>query len=389
MENFTYQNSTKIIFGRGTEDQVGEEVSRFSKKILFHYGSGSIKRTGLYDRVVKSLKNSGVEFIELPGVKPNPKLSLIKEGIKICRGNNIGFILAVGGGSVIDSSKTIAIGVPYNGDVWDFFTRKAVAKEAMPIGVILTIPAAGSETSKSMVITNEDLGMKLFYNGGEEVRPKFSILNPEITFSLPAYQTACGIVDMMVHVMERYFTQTKDVDLTDRLCEATLKTIIKFAPIVLAEPENYAARAEIMWAGTVAHNDLLGMGREEDWGSHKIEHGVSSLNDMPHGAGLSILYPAWMRYVYKNNINRFAQFAVRVWNIEPSFDFKEKLVLEGIERLEKFFKEIGMIQSLKDAGIDRSQFDRIAEISTFYGSPGSIMKLSKKDIIEILNLVSD
>ena len=386
MENFTYQNSTKIIFGRGTEEQVGEETSRFSKKILLHYGQGNIKKTGLYDKVIESLKKSGVEFIELPGVRPNPKLSLVREGIRICRENNISFILAVGGGSVIDSAKAIAIGVPYSGDVWDFFIRKAIEKETMPIGVVLTIPAAGSETSKSMVITNEEQNLKLFNSGIEEVRPRFSILNPELTYSLPAYQTACGAVDIMAHVMERYFTQTRDVDITDRLCEATLKTMIKFAPIALMEPENYTARAEIMWAGTIAHNDLLGTGREEDWGSHKIEHGVSALNDMAHGAGLAIIFPAWMKYVYKANINRFAQFAVRVWNIEPSFDSQEIVAMEGIRRLEVFFGDIDMPGSLKDAGIVRSQFDKIAEISTFYGSPGSIIKLSKKDVIEILNL---
>jgi alcohol dehydrogenase YqhD (iron-dependent ADH family) len=386
MENFTFQNSTKIIFGKGTEEQVGEETSRFSKKILFHYGTGSIKDTGLYDRVINSLKNSDIEFIELPGVRPNPKLSLVRKGIKICRENNIDFILAVGGGSVIDSAKAIALGIPYKGDVWDFFSRKNIEKEAIPIGVVLTIPAAGSEASKAGVITNEEQNLKLYNRGIEALRPRFSILNPELTFSLPAYQTACGAVDIMAHVMERYFTQTKDVDITDRLCEATLKTMIKFVPIALAEPDNYAARAEIMWTGTIAHNGLLGTGREEDWSSHNIEHGISSLNDMPHGAGLSILFPAWMKYVHKANINRFVQFAVRVWNIEPLFDTQEKVALEGIKRLERFFKDIGMPSSLRDAGINKSQFDEIADISTFYGPIGSIIKLSKKDVIEILNL---
>jgi len=386
MENFTFQNSTKIIFGRGTEEQVGRETSRFSKKILLHYGTGSIKKTGLYDRVVKSLRKSKVDFIELPDVRSNPRLSLVREGIRICRENNIDFILAVGGGSVIDSAKAIAMGVLHDGDVWDFFTRKAKEEKALPIGVVLTIPAAGSETSTAAVITNEENNLKLYNEGIEELRPKFSILNPELTFSLSSYQTACGATDIIAHVMERYFTQTKDVDITDRLCEATLKTMVKFVPIALAEPKDYVARAEIMWAGTIAHNDLLGTGRGEDWSSHNIEHGLSALNDMAHGAGLAILFPAWMKYVYKANVNRFAQFAVRVWNVEPSFGPQEAAALEGIKKLGTFFRDIGMPGSLKDAEINRSQFDEIADIATFYGPIGNISKLNKKDVIEILNL---
>ncbi|MCL5985145.1 MAG: iron-containing alcohol dehydrogenase [Actinobacteria bacterium] len=388
MENFIFQNSTRIIFGKGTEEQVGSEVSRFSKKILLHYGGGSIKKIGLYDRVIKSLKESKIDYIELPGVKPNPRLSLVREGIKICRKNNIDFILAVGGGSVIDSAKAIAIGVPYDGDVWDFFTRKVKGKEAIPIGVVLTIPAAGSETSMAAVITNEEQGLKLCNIGIEKLRPRFSILNSELTFSLPPYQTASGAVDIMAHVMERYFTQTRDVDITDRLCEATLKTMIKFVPIVLAEPRNYAARAEIMWAGTIAHNDLLGTGRVEDWSSHNIEHGISSINDMAHGAGLAIVFPAWMKYVYRANVNRFAQFAIRVWNVEQSFDSQKGVALEGINKLESFFRYIDMPCSLREIGIGRDHFDEIAAITTFYGSIGNLMKLNKEDVIKILDLAT-
>jgi alcohol dehydrogenase YqhD (iron-dependent ADH family) len=388
MENFTFQNSTKIIFGKGTEEQVGRETSRFSKKILLNYGTGSIKKIGLYDRIVNSLRKSEVDFIELPDVRSNPRLSLVREGISICRENNIDFILAVGGGSVIDSAKAIAMGVLYDGDVWDFFTRKAKEEKALPIGVVLTIPAAGSETSTAAVITNEENNLKLYNEGIEELRPKFSILNPELTFSLPPYQTACGAVDIMAHVMERYFTQTKDVDITDRLCESTLKTMIKFAPVAIARPGDYAARAEIMWAGTIAHNDLLQTGRVTDWSSHNIEHGISSINDVAHGAGLAVVIPAWMKYVHRANVNRFVQFAVRVWNVEPSFDSQELVAIEGIRRLEAFFKDIGMPDSMNEIRINRSRFNEIADIATFYGPIGNLMKLNKKDVIKILNLAA-
>jgi hypothetical protein len=276
-----------------------------------------------------------VEFIELGGVQPNPRLSLVKQGIELCRKHNIDFILAVGGGSVIDSAKAIAVGVPYEGDVWDFYSGKAVPEKALPVGVVLTIPAAGSEASKSSVITNEDGWYKRGLNV-EIIRPKFAIMNPEITFTLPPYQTACGAADIMAHVMERYFTHQKDVDFTDRLCEATLKTIIKNVPIVLEEPENYQARAEIMWASTIAHNDLLSTGRIGDWASHAIEHELSGIYDVPHGAGLAVVFPAWMKYVYKEDVDRFVQFATRVWDVEMDFSNPERTALEGIYRLTQF-----------------------------------------------------
>jgi hypothetical protein len=335
MENFTFLSPTKIIFGRGVENQVGDETRVYSKKVLLHYGGGTIKRIGLYDRVVKSLRDAGVEFIELGGVQPNPRLSLVKQGIELCRKHNIDFILAVGGGSVIDSAKAIAVGVPYEGDVWDFYSGKEVPEKALPVGVVLTIPAAGSEASKSSVITNEDGWYKRGLNV-EIIRPKFAIMNPEITFTLPPYQTACGAADIMAHVMERYFTHQKDVDFTDRLCEATLKTIIKNVPIVLEEPENYQARAEIMWASTIAHNDLLSTGRIGDWASHAIEHELSGIYDVPHGAGLAVVFPAWMKYVYKEDVDRFVQFATRVWDVEMDFSNPDRTALEGIYRLTQF-----------------------------------------------------
>ena len=257
MDKFVFQSPTKIVFGKDAEMEVGKEVRALGKKVLLHYGGGSVKKYGLYDRVVESLKDAGVDFVELGGVQPNPRLSLVKEGIELCRKNDIDFILAVGGGSVIDSSKAIAVGTPYDGDVWDFYSGKAEIKEVLPVGVVLTIPAAGSEASDSSVITNED-GWYKWSIGSTLIRPKFAIMNPEITYTLPPYQTVCGVADIMAHVMERYFTNTKGVDFTDRLCEATLKTVIANAPKVLENPEDYDARAQIMWASTIAHKRKKG-----------------------------------------------------------------------------------------------------------------------------------
>ncbi|HHV98261.1 MAG TPA: iron-containing alcohol dehydrogenase [Clostridiaceae bacterium] len=387
MNNFVFQNATKIIFGKATENQVGAETAKYSKKVLLHYGGGSIKKSGLYDRVIKSLRDAGVEYIELSGVQPNPRLSLVREGIELCRKNNIEFILAVGGGSVIDSAKAISIGIHYDGDVWDFYAGKAKVEKAIPVGVVLTIPAAGSESSGSSVITNEDGWYK---RGVTSVlmRPKFAILNPELTFTLPPYQTACGTADIMAHIMERYFTNVKNVDLTDRLCEATLKTMIKNVPIALKEPENYDARAEIMWAGTIAHNDLLDTGRIGDWASHDIEHEISGIYDIAHGAGLAIVFPAWMKYVYKHDIDRFAQFAVRVWNVDMDFASPERTALEGIERLKGFFRQIGLPVSLRDANIGDDRLEEMADKRTDFGKEtiGNFVELNREDVLNILKL---
>ncbi|UZQ83293.1 iron-containing alcohol dehydrogenase [Thermoanaerobacter sp. RKWS2] len=387
MENFVFSSPTKIIFGKGTEHQVGEEVKKYSNKVLFCYGGGSIKKSGLYDKVVNSLKEAGVEFIELSGVKPNPRLSLVQEGIKLCRENNIDFILAVGGGSVIDTAKAIAMGVPYEGNVWDFFAGKAQLEEALPVGVILTIPATGSEASDATVITNEDGWFKKGFHH-DLIRPKFAIMNPELTYTLPNYQTACGVADIMAHVMERYFTNVKNVDLTDRLCEATLKTVINNVRIVLKDPANYNARAEIMWAGTIAHNDLLSTGRIGDWASHRIEHELSAIYDIAHGAGLAIIFPAWMKYVYKHDINRFVQFAVRVWDVDLPYENLEDIALEGIRRMTEFFKEIGLPVTLKEAGISDDRFEEMANKCTDNGNKklGNFVKLGKEDVINIYKL---
>jgi len=385
MRDFVFQNPTKIIFGKNTESSVGSEVRVLGSKILLHYGGGSIKKSGLYDKVAASLKKNALEVFELSGVKPNPRLDLVHEGIKICRENNIDFILAVGGGSVIDSAKAIAIGVPYDGDVWDFFTGAADAKKTLPVGVVLTLPATGSETSRSTVVTKEEGWYKKPVNN-DIVRPKFAIMNPELTYTLPPFQTACGAADIMAHVMERYFTNELHVDLSDRLCEATLKTVIKNTPVLLKEPGNYDARAEIMWSGTVAHNGLLGMGRVEDWGSHKIEHELSGLYDIAHGAGLAIVFPAWMKYVYKQNINIFMQFATRVFDIEPNFNSPEETVFEAINKLTAFFKEIGLPTTLKELDIPDNRLEEMAEKCTEAGPVGGLMKLYKNDVLNILKL---
>lgn len=387
MLNFTFSNETKIIFGKDVENQVGQETALWGKKVLLHYGGGHIVRSGLKEKVEKSLQAAGVDFVELGGVQPNPRLSLVQEGITLAREEQVDFILAVGGGSVIDSAKAIAIGVPYDGNVWDFYAGVAQAQQTLPIGVVLTIPAAGSESSTSSVITNEDGWLKRGY-GEIIMRPKFALMNPELTYSLPPYQTACGVADMMAHVMERYFTNEPEVGFTDRLCEATLRSIIQEAVIVLKEPENYGARANLMWAGTIAHNDLLDTGRLGDWASHNIEHELSALYDLAHGAGLAIVFPAWMKYVYKQDLNRFVQFAVEVFGVEQDYQNPERTILEGIRRLEAFFTQIGLPTSLEDANIPSDRLEEMAAKSTQNNSQtlGNFVPLNQGDVLEIYKL---
>lgn len=387
MNNFNFYCPTKIVFGKGTELEVGKEVKNYSNKVLLHYGKNSIRKSGLYDKVVKCLKEADIEFIELSGVKPNPSVILVREGIKICRENNINFILAVGGGSVIDSAKGIAMGVPYDGDVWDFFANKTELKETLPVGTILTLPGTGTESSFGTVLTNEDGMLKLPFNN-ILLRPVFSILNPELTYTLPKYQSSSGIADMMTHIMERYFTHTKNVDLIDKMSEGALKSIIKNGKEVIKNPTDYNSRAEIMWAGTLAHNDLLGTGRVPDWASHIIEHELSAYYDVAHGAGLSVIYPNWMKYVYKENIQRFAQFAVRVFNVEYDFEDPKKTVIEGIDRLTNLFKELGLPTTLKELNIPDEKLELMAEKCTASDTKtlGSIKKLNKNDVLEIFKL---
>ncbi|HHW30696.1 MAG TPA: iron-containing alcohol dehydrogenase [Clostridiaceae bacterium] len=350
MNNFTFYSPTYFMFGKDTEKEAGSLVRRFGgSKVLVHFGGGSVKRSGLLDRVEESLRAEGIDYIELGGVVPNPRSGLVYEGIDLCRREGVDFILAVGGGSVIDSAKAIAAGVKYDGDFWDFFSGKAQIKEALPVGTVLTIAAAGSEGSPDTVITHEKY-MKKKGAGSEYLRPTFSILNPELTYTLPPDQTANGVADIMAHVFERYFTNTKGVEITDRLCEAVLLTMIREAPRVMKNPRDYEARANIMWAGMIAHNNVCGVGRQQDWSSHILEHELSALYDVPHGAGLAVVFPAWMKYVMKHDIDRFAQIAVRVWGCSMDFANPEATALEGINRLQVFWKSLGLPSNFEELG---------------------------------------
>jgi len=388
MVNFEFVNPTKIVFGKDSEKKLPQEIKKYGNKVLLHYGGGSIKENGIYDKVTSILKEANIEYIELGGVKPNPRLSLIYEGIKICRENDIDLILAVGGGSVIDSAKGIAVGVPYDGDVWDFYTGKALPESKVPVGVVLTHAAAGSEMSFSSVVTNED-GMLKRPLDHEVLYPEFSILNPEFTYSLSPYQTSCGIADILAHLMERYFTNVKAVGITDRLLEGAMKNLIDNAFAVLENPQDYDARSEIMWTGTIAHNNLLNTGRIGDWATHMIEHELSGFNDVAHGAGLAVIFPAWLKYVYKQDIDLFVQFAVRVWNVEQDFYNKEKTALAGIAKLEEFFKDLGLPVRLSEIGIKEEHFQTIADkCRTFHedDTVGNFVKLTREDIVNILKI---
>lgn len=363
MKNFDYCSPTRIVFGRGTQHQVGALVKEHADRVLLHYGSGSIKRSGLYDDVTASLKKAGVEFVELGGVVPNPRLSLVREGIELCRREKIGFVLAVGGGSVIDSSKAIALGTPAEGDVWDFYTTGKPADKALKVATVLTIPAAGSEASPNTVITNEAENLKLGY-GAQVLRPQFSILNPELCCTLPPVQLAYGVSDMMSHIFERYFSNTSRVDLTDSLCEATLRTIMKHARRLRSSPKNYDSWAEIVFSGYIAHTGLLGMGREQDWACHGMEHELSAIYDVPHGAGLAVLTPPWMEYVYRDNVPMFVQFAVNVMGVEGGFREPDEVVHEGIRRLRDFYAFMGLSSTLKGLGIGPDKLEIMAKKAT-------------------------
>ncbi len=387
MLDFVFHNKTEIYFGRNAENQIGTLSQRLGKKVLLHYGGGSIKKTGFFHIIKEKLKEAGVEFVELGGVKPNPRVSLVREGIELCRREKIEGILAVGGGSVIDSAKGISAGRFYEGDVWDLYEGKAKIGDLMPVGVILTIPAAGSESSLGSVLTNEDGWLKRDI-GHPRIRPLFAIMNPERTYTLPSYQTACGATDIMAHVMERYFTKTRHVELTDRMSEGIMKTILHNAPKALKNPYDYDTRAEIMWASTLAHNDLIGTGREQDWATHNIEHEISGIYDIAHGAGLAIVFPAWMKYVMEEDVARMAQFANRVFDIEINpYDFKET-ALAGITALEKFYQKIGMPIRLSDAGIDDKRIEEMAKKATNDDSRtlGSFKELRSQDVAAILQL---
>ncbi len=350
MDNFTFYCPTCFVFGRDTENQAGALVRRFGgTRALIHYGGGSAVRSGLIDRVRASLEKEGVSCVLLGGVRPNPRSGLVYKGIELCRKEKVDFVLAVGGGSSIDSSKSIAAGTLYDGDFWDFFSGKSRMTSALPVGAVLTIAAAGSEGSSGAVITQEETLLKRG-GGGDAIRPKFSIMNPALTQTLPPYQTASGVADIMAHLYERYLTNSTDVEVTDRLLEALMLTLIHEGPRVLEDPDNYEARANIMWAGMMAHNNACGVGRSQDWNSHSIEHELSALYDCAHGAGLAVTMPAVFRYVMEHDVMRFAQAAVRVWGCQMDFAHPETTARAGIEALRAFLISLGMPKTLGELG---------------------------------------
>ncbi len=389
MDNFDFYSPTYFAFGDGQETRAGELVRRFGgSRVLIVTGSGSVHRNGAFDAIAASLDKAGIPYVELSGVQPNPRSSKVYEGIELCRRENLDFLLAIGGGSAIDTAKAIGVGVPYQGDFWDFFCLKAQPTVTLPVASVLTIAAAGSEGSNSCVITKDE-GMLKWAINLDLIRPKFAILNPKYTCTLPAYQTASGAVDMMSHICERYFTNTTDVSLTDRLCEALLRTIIEAAPRAIADPDDYAARADLMWAGMLAHNNSCGVGRVQDWASHQIEHELSSFYDCAHGAGLAVVTPAWMEYVYRNDISRFAQFSVRVFGCEMNFANPEATALEGIRRLREFFRSLGMPVTFAEIGAKAEDIpDMVAHRAQKpNGFPfGNFVKIQPDDMAEICRL---
>lgn len=385
MDNFRFSCPTELVFGEGSVDKLKELVEGKYKKILIHYGGGSIKKSGLYDKVMDILKSIDCEVFELGGVEPNPKLSLVKKGINITKENDIDLILAVGGGSVIDSAKSIGIGHFYDGDVWDFFTDDIEITKTLPLGVILTIPATGSEASTGAVITKEEGKYKRSV-GHAIMRPKFAIMDPNITMTLNSRLTFTGIMDIISHIFERYFTKTKDVDLIDSLSEATMKNIIKNSYKLKENLDDYNARAEIMLSGTLAHNGLLGMGRDDDWASHGIAHEISALYGTTHGTTLGIIFPAWMKYVYKEEPNRFERFATNVFQVSKEDKTQEDIIHEGIVAFENFLKDIEVSTRFTEENLPTDKFEEMAKKATEKGSIGSFKKLNKQDVIEIYKL---
>ena len=389
MNDFNFYSPTEFVFGKGRENDCGKYVKKYGgSKVLIHYGGQSAIKSGLLDRVRTSLEQSGIGYAELGGVKPNPHDTLVYKGIDLCRSENIDFILAVGGGSVIDSAKAIAIGVPYEGDFWDFYCTKRPEK-ALPVGTVLTIAAAGSEGSGDSVITKQD-GMLKRATGSDVLRPRFSIMDPQLTQTLPAYQTACGATDIMAHVFERYFTNTTEVEITDRLCEAVLLTMLKETPRVIADPDNYEARANIMWAGTVAHTNIVGVGRQQDWNSHGIEHELSALYDCAHGAGLAVIMPAWMEFVYKHNVMRFCQMATRVFGCEMDFENPENTALAGIRAFRRFLHDIGMPINFDELGASQQDIPKLVEkFGLGDGRTGGFVALSSDDVAQIYQIAAN
>ena len=387
MNDFNYYAPTKVVFGKGAEQNVGKLVKEQNcKKVLIHYGSGSARRSGLLDRIEAIFEKEGIAYTELGGVVPNPRLSLVYEGIGLCKKENVDFILAVGGGSVIDSAKAIGYGVANEGDVWDFFDFKRKPTACLPIGTVLTIAAAGSEMSGSCVITKEEGGMKRGCTT-DYSRLKFAVLNPELTMTLPPYQTACGCTDILMHTMERYFNHSENMELTDGISETLMRTVIRNAKILVKEPENYDARAEVMWAGSLSHNGLTGCGTDGgDWATHKLEHELGGMFDVAHGAGLAAIWGSWARYVCGERIDRFVQFAERVMDVTPQ-ETEQKTAEAGIAAMEDFYREIKMPTSLAELGIAPTD-EQIRELAekcnaAVRGNLGKVKHLNVEDMIAI------
>ena len=387
MFNFKYYTPTKVMFGRNTVDKVPELVREFGgTKILIHYGGGSVIRSGLLKRVTDALEAARIPFVTLGGAVPNPRLSLVYQGIELCKRENVDFLLAVGGGSAIDSAKAIGYGVANEGDVWDFYDYKRMASGCLPLGVVLTIAATGSEMSDSSVITKEEGLVKRGYSS-DFGRPRFAVMDPELTMTLPDYQTSCGCADIMMHTMERYFTNGGNMELTDSLAEGLLRTVMKNAEILVKDPQNYDARAEVMWAGSLSHNGLTGCGNDGgDWMTHKLEHELGGLYDVAHGAGLTAVWGSWARYVYKNCLARFKRFAVNVMGVEPSGS-DEETALKGIAALEDFFRRIHMPTNLKELGVNATEEDLATMAHKCAvgvdGAKGSAKLLREEDMLAI------
>ncbi|MBQ8188401.1 MAG: iron-containing alcohol dehydrogenase [Lachnospiraceae bacterium] len=390
MNNFNFYSPTYFAFGKDKETEAGALVKRFGgSRVLLHFGGQSAKKSGLLDRVKASLEKEGVYYAELGGVMPNPRSGLVYEGIELCKKENIDFILAVGGGSSIDSAKAIALGAVYDGDFWDFYEGSAQATAALPVGTILTIAAAGSEGSPDSVITQENGMLKRGY-GNDVIRPKFSILNPVLTQTLPAYQTACGATDIIAHVFERYYTNTTEVEITDRLCEAVVLTMLKEVPRVIEDPNNYDARANIMWAGMVAHNNVVGVGREQDWNSHGIEHELSALYDCAHGAGLAVIMPAWMEYVADHHDPmRMAQMATRIFGCQMNFADPKATALEGIKAFRRFLVSIGMPINFEQLGAKVEDIPALVDkFGIGDGKTGGYVALDAAAVTEIYEIAA-
>ena len=390
MVNFEYYTPTKVVFGKDAESQTGELVKEFgATKVLVHYGSNSAKRSGLLDRICDSLDKAGIPYVTLGGVVPNPRLSLVHEGMELCKKEGVDFLLAVGGGSVIDSAKAIGYGIANECDPWLFYSHEAEAKGCLPVAAVLTISAAGSEMSDSSVITNEDGWLKRGYSSNY-CRCKFAIMNPELTYTLPPYQTACGCVDIMMHTMERYFSHEPHTELTDGICEALLRTVMNNAKILKEEPHNYDACAEVMWAGSLSHNGLTGCGTTGDWATHQIEHELGGMFDVAHGAGLAAVWGSWARYVYKEGVDKFVQFAVNVMGIPKDSGTPEEIALAGIRAMEDFYHSIDMPASLTELGVEPTdeQIGEMAQKCVFFGkrTVGGYKVLKAEDVEKIYQM---